>query len=215
MDTTRSGLVPAKIKEADGPIVVNFMFNPKEYTISQEVNFNTEEMGDSAERAELRSVMSKTLRLPELVFDTYEELLTDVTAKTKGLLDLLQPKEEQGQNKPVARKVIFEWGTFKFEAYLTKVQQRFTLFRPDGTPVRALVQVELREFREDLPGTNPTSGGGPVERVWRVEAGDRLDTIADATYGDATKWRLIAAHNQIENPLQLRPGTELGIPPLE
>lgn len=214
MFTTRSGLVPAKIKEADGSIVVNFMFNPKEYTIAQQVDYNTEPMGDSTERTELRNVASRTLNLPELIFDTYEEM-TDVTQKTQGLLDLLQPKEEQGQNKPVPRKVLFEWGTFSFEAYLTSVSQRFTLFRPDGTPVRAMVTVELREYTEDLPGTNPTSGGGPVERVWRVEAGDRLDTIADAAYGDATKWRLIAAHNNIENPLRLRPGTELGIPPTE
>jgi hypothetical protein len=214
METTRSGLVPAKIEEVGGSTVVSFMFNPNEYTISKQVSWNEQEMGDSTERVELRSVKSQTLTLPELIFDTYEQM-TDVTTKTQGLLDLLEPKEEQDQNKPVPRKVAFVWGTYRFEAYLTKVQQRFTLFLPTGTPVRARVTVELKEFREDMPGTNPTSGGGPVERVWRVEAGDRLDTIADATYGDATKWRLIAAHNHIENPLQLRPGTELGIPPQE
>ena len=61
MFTTRSGLVPAKIKEADGSIVVNFMFNPKEYTIAQQVDYNTEPMGDSTERTELRNVASRTL----------------------------------------------------------------------------------------------------------------------------------------------------------
>ena len=155
MFTTRSGLVPAKIKEADGSIVVNFMFNPKEYTIAQQVDYNTEPMGDSTERTELRNVASRTLNLPELIFDTYEEM-TDVTQKTQGLLDLLQPKEEQGQNKPVPRKVLFEWGTFSFEAYLTSVTQRFTLFRPDGTPVRAMVTVELREYTEMYRSSNPS-----------------------------------------------------------
>ena len=50
--------------------------------------------------------------------------------------------------------------------------------------------------------------------MWRVIAGDRLDTIAFEVYGDATKWRTIAAYNRIVNPLKLEPGQQLIIPEL-
>ena len=215
--TTRGGLVPAKIKEATGSTEVNFMFNPSYYEITQSVSFNTEETGGSSERTELRSVQSRQLSLPDLIFDTYEDFPpTDVTTKTQGLLDMLQPVEGDGaDNKPQARKVIFEWGTFKFEAYITSVKQKFTLFRQDGTPVRAVVTVTLREYTEDLANQNPTSGSGPIQQVWRVAPGDRLDSIAASAYGDATQWRRIAAYNNIDHPLLLRPGQELSIPPLD
>ena len=217
MFTTRGGLVPAKIREAEGSTVVNFMFNPSYYEITQSVSFNTEETGGSSERTELRSVKSRELSLPDLIFDTYEDFPpVDVTTKTQGLLDMLQPLEGDGADaKPKARKVIFEWGSFSFEAYITSVKQKFTLFRQDGTPVRAVVTVTLKEYTEDLASQNPTSGGGPVQQVWRVAPGDRLDSIAATAYGDATKWRLIAEHNNIDHPLLLRPGQELGIPPAE
>ena len=43
---------------------------------------------------------------------------------------------------------------------------------------------------------------------------DRLDLLAFEAYGDATQWRLLAAANQITDPLHLRPGQVLLLPPL-
>lgn len=108
----------------------------------------------------------------------------------------------------------FEWGVFKFVSYITTMTQKFTLFQPDGTPVRAKVEVTFTQYTDvnDYPNQNPTSGGGPNERIRRVIAGDRLDTIAAEVYRDPSKWRLIAAHNQIDNPLALRTGQLLRIP---
>jgi nucleoid-associated protein YgaU len=64
----------------------------------------------------------------------------------------------------------------------------------------------------DYPGQNPTSGGGPLQEVWAVTEGDRIDSIAMAVYGSANKWRLIADYNGLRNPLDLRLGQELLIP---
>ena len=83
-----------------------------------------------------------------------------------------------------------------------------------GSVVRASVQVTFTQHKdlEDYTNQNPKSGGGNIERVWRVIAGDRLDTIAYQVYGDATKWRMIASYNGIVNPLKLQPGQQLIIP---
>jgi nucleoid-associated protein YgaU len=100
-------------------------------------------------------------------------------------------------------------------AVITTMTQKFTMFKQDGTPVRATVEVTFRQDRDpnaEVP-QNPTSGGGDVERIWRVVAGQRLDTIAYEVYGDATKWRLIADRNRLVDPLRLRGGQHLSIPP--
>jgi nucleoid-associated protein YgaU len=111
-------------------------------------------------------------------------------------------------------EVAFEWGVFRFVAVITEMTQKFTLFKLDGTPVRAKVDVTFTQHKDvnDYPGQNPTSGGGPIQRIRQVIAGDRLDTIAFEVYGDATRWRNIAEHNQINNPLDLHPGQQLAIP---
>ena len=43
-------------------------------------------------------------------------------------------------------------------------------------------------------------------------AGDTLDSLAWREYGDATEWRVIAEANEIDDPMRLRPGTELLLP---
>jgi len=48
-----------------------------------------------------------------------------------------------------------------------------------------------------------------------IYAGDRLDLIAWEEYGDCSKWRLIAKANELVDPLHLRSGQTLIVPPLE
>jgi hypothetical protein len=92
--------------------------------------------------------------------------------------------------------------------------QKFSLFMKDGTPVRANVAITFTQYKDvnDYDRQNPTSGGGPIERVWCVIAGERMDLIADKVFDDSSKWRLIAQHNNIVDPLSIRPGQMLRIP---
>ena len=48
-----------------------------------------------------------------------------------------------------------------------------------------------------------------------VRDGDTLPSISYGAYGDATKWRLIAEANGVDNPLHLRRGSSLSLPSLE
>jgi nucleoid-associated protein YgaU len=193
------------------------MFNPFEYAITKENRYApvTSKNRYDAPWLEFQSAGSLTLRL-SLVFDTYETG-EDVTQTTRELMRMMQAstREKGGQTAKVPPpRVAFEWGIFLFVAVITNLSQRFTLFKQDGTPVRAKVEVTFTQDRDtnDLPYQNPSSGGGDVERVWPVMAGDRLDTIAYEVYGDASKWRLIAEYNQIVAPLSLRAGQRLAIP---
>ncbi len=56
------------------------------------------------------------------------------------------------------------------------------------------------------PAAVETGGGGRTT--------ERLDLIAYRYYGNSALWRLIAVFNNIDNPLDLKPGTPLRIPPL-
>jgi hypothetical protein len=223
MGKTRGNLVAARIYEADesgnekgGGISVDCMFNPFEYSVTKSNSFEEKAKNNSdVPHFEFIKAGPQSLKL-NLVFDTFEEG-QDVSRITNKLWKLMESKTRK-QGKKVKKVpppfVAFEWGVFRFAAVITSMTQKFTLFLHDGTPVRAQVDVSFTQHKDlgDYPNQNPTSGGGPDERVRTVIAGDRLDTIAFEQYGDASRWRSIAERNHITNPLALRPGTQLAIP---
>lgn len=219
MAKTRSELVAAKLVEVDkegqpAGATITCMFNPHEYTISKSNSYSeTPRNRANTPQFEFTKAGAQTLKL-NLLFDTYESG-EDVSKITNKLWKFMEPKDVGNRNnKKEPPGVAFEWGVFRFVAVITNMTQRFTLFLHDGTPVRAVVDVTFDQHVDlnDYPGQNPTSGGGLVQQMWSVVRGDRLDTIAARVYGDATKWRLIAEHNEIDNPLALRSGQTLAIP---
>lgn len=223
MTDTRGKLVAAQIYEVDlkgekkgGGLSVSCMFNPFEYSVSKSNSFEEKPKNQSdTPQGEFFKSGAQTLKL-NLIFDTYEQD-SDVSQETNKLWKFMMTKtqEASSQNEKIQPpQVAFEWGVFKFVSYITNMTQKFTLFKNDGTPVRANVDVTFTQYTDvnDYPRQNPTSGGGPIERVWQVIAGDRLDTVAAQVYNDASKWRLIAEHNHVRDPLALRPGMQLRIP---
>lgn len=110
--------------------------------------------------------------------------------------------------------VMVQWGSYMgFVAVITALDEEYTFFKPDGTPLRAKVSVSLRQVAEDtsMSPQNPTSRSEP-RRTWIVQEGQRIDWIAYTEYGDASAWRLIADENRIEDPFNLQAGQVLRIP---
>jgi hypothetical protein len=225
-ENTRGGLQPAMITECEqsgdeiqkkrgNPRQVVCMFNPFEYTVKKSNSYKHEFDNDrNVPTMEFSKAGEKTLTL-KLFFDTYE-MNEDVSQRTRILWELMN-KIESSAGKKEPPPVVFEWGVFEFFAVIKSVSQKFTLFQMDGTPVRAEVNITLSQHMDSteyrvMPAQNPTSGGGPLESIWSVQAGDRIDLIAAEVYGDAGKWRLIAQRNGLINPHVLKPGLKLAIP---
>jgi len=98
---------------------------------------------------------------------------------------------------------------------ILSINQNFTLFRYDGTPVRATLDVTFRQAKETgkYPGQNPTTVSEPGYRRRVVTEGDTIDWIAHDEYGDSAMWRFIADTNNLDDPSRLRPGQVLAIAP--
>lgn len=198
--------------------VVTCVFNPAEYTVSKSNTYKeTSETQANAPKVDFKSVDSRQLSL-SLIFDTYESG-QDVNKKTQMLWEFMRPKEYRtsaNKSKWKPPEVVFEWSGFQFKASITNISQQFTLFTHQGVPVRSKVNVTFKEYIDPQDykktGTNPTSGAGSSEILWQVVAGDRLDNIAAEIYHDTARWRMIAEHNHLSNPLTLQPGMLIRIP---
>lgn len=192
---------------------IEFEFNPKELTMGKEAEWKTNE-GQEAESAsppQYKGPKASRLAL-ELFLDDSAERRGTVVAKVEKLFACCTPKSSSGGNTSPPW-VQFQWGGISsFMGYISSVQARYTLFTPAGLPVRAVVSVSLQEFPSTPPRQNPTSGTLIPHREHVVVTGDTLQGIAYREYGDAARWREIAAANDVDDPARLPAGLRLLLP---
>ena len=218
-----SGLVKAVIMNVDDGDRIECLFNPKEYTFAKQNTWEKKKVtGSNMPQVTFSGGQPTTLQM-ELFFDTYavasdgqakdvRKEYTDKIWKLMMVEDKLKDKKNKKGRPPTVR---FQWGSaWSFNAVITSIQQKFTLFMPNGTPVRATLTVAFEQVKDDaqLAPQNPTSGGMGGERFWTVVEGDTLQWISFKEYGDATRWRLIADANNLPGVRHLQPGTTLIIP---
>jgi nucleoid-associated protein YgaU len=197
------------------------MFNPEEYSVNKENNFA--QVAVPGLRSPLIQFVHgnlKTLEM-ELFLDTYEqhvegsrvlnsagEDVRNLTRKVSGLLDI----DPSTHAPPV---LLFTWGSLSLRCVLSRVTQRFILFKPDGTPVRARLQVTFSEFTNaELEARETKRETADYSKLYVAKQGETLDVVAWRVYCNAALWRAIALHNDIDDPRMLPPGLRLLIPQL-
>ncbi len=215
-------LVKAFLTRKDNPLlIVPFLFNPSEFSVERTNQFTEVNIpGLPSSTFQFVKGGARTLTM-DLFFDTYEEkkdvrTYTDSitgweseTKKGKGLMDI----DSDLHAPPVC---LFVWGAYIFPCIIERVNKNFTMFLPEGFPVRATLSVTLKEYIEVVTQLKEISlQSADRTKTWTVKEGDSLWFIAAKEYGNPTLWRHIAEANKIDNPRVLKPGMELIIPPLE
>jgi nucleoid-associated protein YgaU len=193
-------------------------FNPTDYSRTKAAQIA--EIGiPGIDSPILQFVRGQNERLTvDLLFDTTETggLGADAVAVTT-LTDQVYRLVKIRSQTHAPPKFRVTWGTgLTFVAIAEQVQQKFTLFSPDGVPLRATVSLSLREYKtlsEQLSELNLQSPDHTKVHV--VKRGQTLSDIAAAEYGDPGAWRVIAEANAVADPRRPRPGASLVIPALD
>lgn len=197
---------------------VTALFNPNKLVFNKSVGWTSQ---NSAQRdvpeLQFTNAQPRTLNL-DLFFDTYDTDKTekdDVRIHTKKLFNLCTVETHGDKHRPPVCRLA--WGSVGifFQGVLEKLEQQFTLFMEDGTPVRATSRCTFKEWRtnyEDLNRQNTQSSD--VAKIRTFKQGETLSGIAAEEYRDPGLWRVVADENDIDDPLDLVPGTVLLIPRL-
>jgi len=167
----------------------------------------------------------------ELFFDTTEYGMgtgaTSVTTLTDRVYELLKI-EPAGHAPPICT---FMWSSkfpgdgisahagnqkrSEFRCVVESIKQKFTLFSPEGVPLRANLTLTLREYKtlnEQLFQLNLSSPDQTHRHI--IQQGETLSSIAARYYRQPGAWRQIAEANGIEDPRRLKVGEDLTIPPM-
>jgi LysM repeat protein len=222
MNSPSGELAKAEIRVVDGKkagSTVACMFRPKEYTVTKQNNWQMKEVkGKDVPQLEFSGGGASTLTM-ELFFDTYEsgkDVRKEYTNEIWGLTaidDSLTDKINKKGRPPIVQ---FKWGpVVSFKAVIQNITQKFTMFKANGTPVRATLNVTFKEAEKagKYPFQNPTTSSTPGYKVRTIKEGESLDWIAQEEYGDPALWRFIAETNKLEDPMKLSPGQKLSIAP--
>lgn len=199
---------------------VTCIYRPKEYAFTKLNEWTPgKAAGASMQPPRFNGGKPMTLKL-ELLFDTYEQK-ADVRATTGKLWNMMKTTNthrDSHTHRSEPPIVEFRWGSFwSFKAVITSISEKFTLFLPQGTPVRSHVQLEMLQAQEEgqYTGQNPTSGGRDGYAVYTVKEGDSIDWIAFKEYGSSNLWRHLAGANNLDDPHHLRAGQQLLIVPYQ
>ena len=189
---------------------VPVLFNPEEYTLSKEVNYAEAGVpGLNSPVLQFVHGQAATLEM-ELFLDTYEAG-TDVRVWANAVADLTVTVPAT-HAPPV---VMFVWGSLSFVGVLARVVQKFVMFRPDGVPARARLQVTFREFADpDLQAKANKHETADFSKLHVVRDGETLSGIAALVYEDPALWRPIAVANRIDHPARIETGQRLVVPQL-
>jgi nucleoid-associated protein YgaU len=159
---------------------------------------------------------------------------TDVRALTRRLWMLAENSAEDGGmvRPPLVRVVLGK--SWNVPGVIVAVAERFDAFDASGAPRRSWLRLKLvrvaesaaaarTAFDDELAAAQRTPAvpdGAPAAvqaqgdgRADPDYSGVRFDLLATDALGSPFRWRLLAEHNQIANPLQVPPGAVLSVPP--
>ena len=214
--------------QVSGGSDITVMFNPTEYNLDTGANYSSLNVpGLDGPVTQFISGKEDTLTL-QLMFNTYEaprynqstgrmeavpeDQMEDVSKYTKKIYDLTRIKGVL-HHPPVCT---FRWGSLSFQGVVSDVKFKYTMFLDSGKAVRATADVTFRSVLDVLFSKKSAPWESPDRTKYKVlDESSSLWQLAYEEYGDAEQWKTIARVNHIQNPLDIRPGMTLILPPIE
>lgn len=190
--------------------------NPSSYSHKHKVNYN-----NSAPQGAANTTLKFKSISPETVsFDINFDGTGAIEGTTQSVSDQIKTFKDvcftyNGEiHEP--NYLILSWGDLVFKCKLTSFDVNYTLFKQDGTPLRAKSSVSYEQALDVKTISKGATNESPdLTHKIEVKQGDTLPNICFKIYGDCRYYLEVAKFNQITNFRQLVPGSTLYLPPLK
>lgn len=196
------------------------MINPAEFTLDRAISYNTEPtLGQLGSDVKFSAIQPEKVKF-NLVLDG-TGVVPAATAAAAGksvrqhLNDLLKVVYKYDSPRHEPSRVRLLWGSFIFYGRMESMSTQYTLFRPNGDPLRAKVTLGFLRFlskNEEVLVSNRSSPD--LSHSVEVRSGDTLPLLCQRIYGDGRYYLEVARFNRLNDFRRLRPGLRLHFPPL-
>ncbi|MDW8850074.1 LysM peptidoglycan-binding domain-containing protein [Flavobacterium sp. MMLR14_040] len=204
-------------KIADGKF--DTLMNPEKYTYHYKIETDENQAaGTSTVSPKFNKKLPENLEL-DFVFDR-TGVINGFESAPNGIMDDIDKFKKVildyngDEHKP--NYLIISWGALLFKGALTEMDIEFKLFKPNGTPIRAIAKAKFQGFVEDqLRAAKENNKSPDLTHFRTVKDGDTLPLMSFTIYGDSKYYLEVARVNNIVNFRKLKTGQKLFFPPLQ
>jgi hypothetical protein len=107
-------------------------------------------------------------------------------------------------------------GQDSFDCFLKSATIQYKMFKPDGTPLRAVITATFTEVLSQPIGDGVNKESSPdLTHIRIVKEGDTLPSMVKDIYGDFSYYLEVARVNNLQDFRNLLPGQKLYFPPFD
>lgn len=154
-------------------------------------------------------VVKETSILPTVInpFAEINNVISIVDAFVKGIYD---------GNIHRSKYLEISWGTLLFKCVLTSLDIEYKLFKPDGTPIRAVAKATFKEFKPQKLRTAEEGKLSPdITHRKTFMASDRITLMAKNVYSSDIFYIDAAQANNLTSFRKIKTGSDLYFPPIK
>lgn len=193
------------------------LMNPETYQMNFKIEYD-EKQGDGAsgQQVKFKGIKPRDLSF-EFLFDSTgiidgiqkPDVWDDIVEFKKMLVDY-----DGEVHQPRHFELI--WGKMLFKCRLTELNFTFKLFKPDGTPTRALAKAA---FIETIPDEKRVAQDDPqspdLTHLRTIKSGDHLSLMTYKIYDNPAYYLQVARANKMSGFRNIKVGQKVIFPPLE
>jgi hypothetical protein len=224
--------IPSEVPDKSFTVQVN----PASYTLNKTIAYeNQQSQGSQETTANFRSSGPTTIQF-DITFDATgvikAEGALDGVPLVGAIASLFSEDEELTVNDQIAtfEEIVYTldginhrpnpvriiWGEFSFDGALSSVNYSYTLFQPDGTPLRAKATCSFQTSRSGEENALEANLSSPdLTHIREIKEGDTLPLLAQKIYGNPELYLEIARVNQLIDFRRLKAGTRVSLPPID
>ncbi|MBC3875296.1 CIS tube protein [Undibacterium flavidum] len=193
------------------------LINPPGYAHEYQIKYaKNQTLGQAGNESKFHASMPEKLSLKELVLDgtgaipgTTQTVSEQVDALRNAIYTYVGTKNEA----PIVQVV---WGSMLFYGRAEGLKIDYTMFRPNGEPLRAKVTLTFVEYKstEELVKLEQQKITNQTQTL-TVKDGDTIENLCDQVYQDDAYYAEVARLNGLTSLRPLKVGSTLIFPPLD
>ena len=194
----------------------NLMINPESIKRQQSIEYNEQQAPDSSSSSQkYKSTPSDKLSF-DIVIDctgVVDNKRTDMSTEIKALETIVYTYNGK-IHRPNFVKI--QWGkNLAFKGVLNSMDTSYTLFKPDGSPLRAKISLNFSQYISPSTVKKLDKQESPdVTHMVTVVDGDTLPQLCNEVWQDESYYVQVAKYNKLNKFRHLKGGKQLIFPPI-
>ena len=211
-----TGYVDDEYQTQFGGEPYSVMMNPETLKWNRSIAYNNEQPANSSSASQkYKSTPSDTLDF-DIVIDctgVVDSKRTDMADEMKRLEDIIYTYNGD-IHRPNYLKV--QWGkNFIFKCVLKSIDTTYTLFKPDGSPLRAKVSLSFEQYLSPETVEKKDAPNSPdLSHIVEVVEGDTLPQLSMRIWNNQNYYIQVAKFNGLNKFRNLKGGSQLIFPPI-